>query len=88
MTSMVRAPVEADRSMTTLAVALVGLVTLIGPAAPAAAPPTAIPAPNIACVLPLAKLMFDPLIVTVAVVPAFAESGLSEIDGGGGVDDD
>ena len=86
MTSIVRAPVEAERSMTTLAVAVVALVTLMGPAAPAAAPPTDIPAPNIhACELPFVKVMFDPLIVTVALVPAFAESGLSETDGFGGV---
>ena len=80
VTVIVREPVAAERSIVTSAVALVALVTFNGPAAPMAAPPTAIPAPNIACD-PAAKAMLEPVIVTVPLLPAFAESGVSETDG-------
>jgi hypothetical protein len=75
--------------MTTFAVAVFGPVTFTGPAAPDAAPPTAMQAPNIACVLPDANVMFVPVIVTDPELPAFAESGVTDTLGlgGGGVDE-
>ena len=48
-------PVAAAGSMTMEAVALVELLTVTGPGCPSAAPPTAMPAPKLATVVPCTK---------------------------------
>ena len=49
------------------AVKLVALLTVTGPNAPAAAPPTAMPGPKLAFVVPLAQLVNAPVTVTLSV---------------------
>src|SRR6185437_5855556 len=59
------APSVAPAAMARLAVALVGLLTEIGPAVPAGAPPTETNGPKLAVVWPPWKLVNAPLMVTV-----------------------
>ena len=47
-----RSPAAAAGPILNCAVALVGLFTVTGPAAPPRPPPTEIPGPKLACVLP------------------------------------
>jgi hypothetical protein len=65
-----------------LAVAEVGLVTVTGPGLLDGAPPTEMPGPKLAEVLPLTKLVYSPVMVT-EVEPAVAEAGLSWIEAAG-----
>ena len=64
VTVTVRAPMAAAVSMVSEAVADVREFTVTGPAAPRAPPPTEMPAPKLATVVPLAKLVNWPVKVT------------------------
>jgi hypothetical protein len=77
-TVTVTAPSVAPAPMAKLATATVGLLTVTGPNAPAAAPPTAMPGPKLATVLPWKKLVFSPVMVTCTCCPAPPEAGLTE----------
>src|ERR1035438_2799610 len=55
VTATVWVPVAAEAPMAISAVALVGLATVTGPGCPAAAPPTAMPGPKLATVVPCTK---------------------------------
>jgi hypothetical protein len=72
-----RNPNVAPEPIVKLAVAVVGLVTAIGPAAPAVPPPTEIPAPKLATEVPCAQCVNMPTIDTVTLVPGFAEFGVT-----------
>jgi hypothetical protein len=61
----------------------VALLTLIGPVAPCEAPPTEIPGPKFATVLPWKKLLKDPVIVTVRLWPGAPMAELRTIAAGG-----
>jgi len=73
------APNVAVSLITMLAVALVALTTVTGPAAPAAAPPTEMFGPKAACDTPLTKFVYLPLIVTVRVCPCSPELGERDV---------
>jgi hypothetical protein len=75
-TVTVTAPSVAPAPMAKLATATVGLLTVTGPNAPAAAPPTAMPGPKLATVLPWKKLVYSPVMVTCTCCPAPPEDGL------------
>src|SRR5271157_1702471 len=83
-TVTVRAPCTEAGSMEIAAVSVVGVVTVTGPDAPSAAPPTDIPAPKFACVTPCTKLVYCPTKSTDMVCPANARAGDKETicDGG------
>src|SRR5581483_9411598 len=66
-------------------VPVVGDCTVTGPKAPAAAPPTLMPGPNIAWVEPWTKLVNSVVIATVTVVPGSALAGVSDTIRGGGL---
>lgn len=63
-TVTVRAPTVAAGLMTNCAIALVGLFTVTGPDPPDGPPPTEIPSPKLASVVPWTKLVNCPVIVT------------------------
>jgi hypothetical protein len=69
-------PTVAALSIAMVAVALVALVTVTGPYAPSAAPPTEIPGPKFACVVPWTNVVLLPVRVTVRVSPSDPLVGL------------
>src|SRR5579864_4618413 len=56
--------------MVICAVALVGLVTVTGPGWPSVPPPTDVPGPNVAIVVPCTKCVYAPIIATCNEIPA------------------
>ena len=62
----VRNPLDAPE-VTRLAVKLVAPFTVTGPNAPAAPPPTAMPGPKFALVVPLTQLVKTPVTLTLSV---------------------
>ena len=80
----VRGPAEAVGDATICATAVVGDVTVTGPATPSAAPPTRSPAPKLATVAPWTKFVYSVLMVTVADAPARTFAGEMETIFGGG----
>jgi hypothetical protein len=71
--------------MANWAVALVALLTVRGPLAPAAPPPTEIPGPKFAVVAPWKKFENEPVIVTLKVCPGFPNAGESSVIDAGGL---
>jgi hypothetical protein len=61
------------------------LVTVIGPKAPAAAPPTEIPGPKLANVAPWKKKVNFALIVTATLLPTCPDAGFNEVIEAGGL---
>ncbi len=68
-TRTARGPTTAAALIASCAVILVGLFTVTGPKPPSAAPPTDIPAPKLACVVPCEKLVFCAMTVTETLCP-------------------
>jgi hypothetical protein len=64
-------------------VALVALLTVTGPIAPAVPPPTEIEGPKLAVVAPWKKFENEPVIVTLKLCPGFPDTGESVINAGG-----
>ncbi len=84
-TVTVRAPCTEAGSREICAVSVVGVVTVTGPDAPSAAPPTDIPAPKFACVTPGTKFVYCPTKSTEMVCPANARAGDKETICAGGL---
>ena len=82
-TVIVRAPGCAPGAMTSCAVAAPALVTVTGPNAPAVPPPTAMPGPKFARVLPFRKLVNVPAISTVWLRPLPEDDGFNWIEAAG-----
>ena len=57
--------------------AVVGLVTVMGPLPPAGPPPTEMPAPKLATEVPCTKFVNAPVMETVTLVPGFPVLGLT-----------
>ena len=64
VTVTVWAPVAAEAPMAISAVASVASVTVIGPGCPAVPPPTAMPGPKLATLVPWTKCVNDPVMAT------------------------
>jgi len=71
--------------ITIFAVALVALTTPTNPLAPGNAPPTEMFGPKFACVTPLTKLVYLPLMVTETVCPCSPLFGESDVMDDGGL---
>src|SRR5580692_890176 len=69
-------PSDAPAEMIRLAVRLVALLTVTGPETPSAAPPTLMPGPKLAVVVPLTQLVYWPVMVTVTEAPGVPMLGL------------
>jgi hypothetical protein len=84
VTLTVRGPTVALGSIVNDATAVVELFTMTGPELPSAAPPTEMPGPKLACVLPWKKLLKVPVMVTVKLCPGCPELGFRlAIEAGG-----
>ena len=79
VTVTVTAPAAAVELTAICAVAVVGLVTVTGPAWPCAAPPTETPGPKLATVVPCMKLVYCPVIDTERLSPTLPELGISDV---------
>jgi hypothetical protein len=62
-----------------LAVALVAVVTVIGPGVPGGAPPTETSGPKLATETPFTKFVYLPLMVTVRLAPCSALLGETDV---------